>query len=66
MSSRRVESFVLRVVVQHDVENVGVEAWRGRIQHIATGSEQQFDQFQDILAFIAEHLEDERENPVVI
>lgn len=57
MSIRRVESFVLRVVVQEDTVNEGFEAWRGRIQHITTGSERQFDQFQDMLAFIAKHLE---------
>jgi hypothetical protein len=54
MSSRRVESFLLRVVVQEDQS--GADIWRGRIQHITTGSERQFEQFQEIVAFIAAHL----------
>ncbi len=55
MSTRRVESFLLRLVV-HEDGRVTPENWRGRIQHVATGEEQQIDQLQDALAFIAAHI----------
>lgn len=50
MSNRRVEAFLLRLVVdEHCPASAG---WRGRIQHVASGSECQFDQVQEALAFI--------------
>ncbi|MCG8346534.1 MAG: hypothetical protein MI924_01980 [Chloroflexales bacterium] len=55
MSTRRVESFLLRLVVQDD-GCITPEQWRGRIQHIASGQELQIDQLQDVVAFIATHL----------
>ena len=42
MSNRRVESFLLRLVV-HDSEVPSADAWRGRIQHISSGCERQFE-----------------------
>lgn len=55
MSSRRIESFLLRLVVNetHDVE-VEVEDWRGRIQHIGSGHERYFEHLEDVIAFINE------------
>lgn len=55
MGTRRVESFLLRLVVQDD-GCIPPEQWRGRIQHIASGQELQIDQLQDVVAFIATHL----------
>jgi hypothetical protein len=53
MSNRRVESFLLRLVVD-DQNGVDTEAWRGRIQHIASGHERYFEHMQEIVAFISE------------
>ncbi|NTU85816.1 MAG: hypothetical protein HGA45_41880 [Chloroflexales bacterium] len=55
MSTRRVESFLLRIVVPED-QTLTPECWRGRIQHIASGSEQQIDELAQAVAFIASHL----------
>jgi hypothetical protein len=54
MSNRRVESFLLRLVVEDD--EVSVESWRGRIQHVSSGYERQFEHLQDLLTFINEQL----------
>jgi len=56
MNVRRVESFLLRVVVQEEAPDTHPTAWRGRIQHVITGNERQFEQLQDMLAFIAAHV----------
>lgn len=55
MSSRRVESFLLRLVVQ-DAASSDPMQWRGRIQHITTGCEHSVEQLQDVVAFITAHL----------
>ena len=55
MSNRRVESFLLRLVVQ-DNEVPSADAWRGRIQHISSGCERQFEHMQDLINFIGEQL----------
>ncbi|MEO7909977.1 MAG: hypothetical protein ABIV47_10030 [Roseiflexaceae bacterium] len=55
MSNRRVESFLLRLVV-HDSDMPSSDAWRGRIQHISSGCEHQFERMQDLLDFISEQL----------
>lgn len=55
MSARRIESFLLRLVVQDD-GSANPEHWRGRIHHVTTGSEQQIEQLQDVVAFITLHL----------
>lgn len=55
MSARRIESFLLRLVVQDD-GSANPEHWRGRIKHVTTGSEQQIEQLQDVIAFITLHL----------
>ena len=54
MSNRRVESFLLRLVVQDD--EATAEGWRGRIQHVSSGYERQFEHLQDMIAFISEQL----------
>jgi len=54
MSSRRVESFLVRLVVDGGDAPDGV--WRGRIQHVSSGGEQQFERIQDMLAFISNQL----------
>ncbi|MGB9632304.1 MAG: hypothetical protein ACPL8I_03165 [Chloroflexaceae bacterium] len=55
MATRRVESFLLRIVVSKDHPSIP-ERWRGRIQHIATGAEQQIDELSQVVAFINTHL----------
>jgi hypothetical protein len=56
MNTRRVESFLLRIVVS-DQATDDPEQWRGRIQHIATGAEQQIGQLDEAIAFISTHLQ---------
>jgi len=53
MATRRIESFLLRLVVE-DHNSAKTDVWRGRIQHVGSGYERQFDQLQDIIAFIRE------------
>jgi len=55
MGMRRVESFLLRIVVS-DGRTVDPHQWRGRIQHVASGAEQQIDELDDAVAFISMHL----------
>jgi hypothetical protein len=55
MSNRRVESFLLRLVV-HDSDVPSVDAWHGRIQHISSGGERQFEHMQDLIDFIGQQL----------
>jgi len=55
MHSRRVESFLLRVVVQ---DGAGTpDAWRGRIQHVATGDERHFGDIEEVIKFIREQFD---------
>lgn len=56
MTTRRVESFLLRIVVTEDQAHCP-KHWRGRIQHVASGIEQQIDELADALAFINAHLD---------
>ena len=55
MSNRRVESFLLRLVV-HENHAQAADTWRGRIQHIRSGDERQFERMQDLIDFIGEQL----------
>ncbi|GAB4442241.1 MAG: hypothetical protein OHK0015_40600 [Chloroflexi bacterium OHK40] len=55
MNTRRVESFLLRLVVD-DEPGADADRWRGRIQHIGSGSEQQIDELAQAIAFISGHL----------
>lgn len=55
MSARRVEAFLLRLVV-HENQPLTPGSWRGRIQHVATGEEQHIDELRDALSFIATRL----------
>ena len=55
MSNRRVESFLLRLVVC-DSDVLPADAWRGRIQHISSGVERQFEHMQDLIDFIGEQM----------
>ena len=59
MSNRRVESFLLRLVV-HDRDMPSADAWHGRIQHISSGCEHQFERMQDLIDFIGEQLVNEQ------
>jgi hypothetical protein len=63
MSNRRVESFLLRLVV-HPSDAPSADVWHGRIQHISSGCEQQFERMQDLLDFIGEQLG--QEQPLLI
>lgn len=55
MSTRRVESFLLRIVVPQD-QTPTPECWHGRIQHVASGSQLRIDTLAEIIAFISSHL----------
>lgn len=55
MNNRRVESFVIRVVVRENGP-LTADGWCGRIQHITTGDECQFNQINDVLAFMSSHM----------
>jgi len=51
MTTRRIESFLLRLVIEtHD--DAESDAWRGRVQHVASGTERQFEHLQDLIACI--------------
>lgn len=53
MSQRRIESFLLRLVVEDDHKG-NTDDWRGRIQHVGSGYERQFANVQDLLTFMRE------------
>ncbi|NJN18034.1 MAG: hypothetical protein HC822_18060 [Oscillochloris sp.] len=55
MGTRRVESFLLRIVVPEG-RDIDPQEWRGRIQHIASGAEQQIGELSEAVAFISSHL----------
>ena len=55
MNNRRVESFLLRLVVR-DNDAIDTDAWRGRVQHISSGCERQFEHMQDLIDFIGQQL----------
>jgi hypothetical protein len=55
MATRRIESFLLRIVVS-DEPQLEPNQWRGRIQHVASGAEQQIDELAQAVAFISTHL----------
>jgi hypothetical protein len=55
MTTRRVESFLLRIVVNDD-QAQRPECWRGRIQHIPSGVERQIDALAEAVAFMRVHL----------
>ena len=55
MSTRRIESFLLRLVVD-DQHGADTRAWFGRIQHISNGHECRFESLQEVLTFIGEQL----------
>ncbi len=63
MSARRVESFLLRLVVEDD-GSVDPAQWHGRIQHVATGSSQSVEELQDVVAFIRAHIEAVEATPI--
>jgi hypothetical protein len=55
MGGCRVDSFLLRLVI-HERGPAGNDDWRGRIQHVASGCEQQFERLDDMVAFINEQI----------
>lgn len=55
MTTRRIESFLLRIVISED-QAQSPDQWRGRIQHVSSGVEQQIDQLSEAVAFISAHL----------
>ena len=59
MGRRRIESFLLRLVMKDQEEAQG-EEWVGRVQHVPSGKEFQFSGAQELLACIntmhAEHI----------
>ncbi|WP_322495060.1 hypothetical protein [Chloroflexus sp.] len=56
MATRRVESFLVRIVLAENEDTAG-QRWSGRIQHIGTGFECRIDQLDELLAFINNHLQ---------
>ena len=58
MSNRRVESFLVRLVVEGG--DAPDRDWRGRIRHVSSGGEQQFERIQEMLAFISNQLVHDR------
>lgn len=56
MNQRRIESFLLRLVVT-DRNSATPEAWQGRIQHVGSGYERQIQQLSDLVMFIREHVD---------
>jgi hypothetical protein len=62
MSSRCVESFLVRLVVEGG--DAPDRAWRGRIQHVSSGGVRQFERIQDMLAFISDQLMRNRSKPL--
>jgi hypothetical protein len=59
MSTRRIESFLLRLVV-NEPNSPDTDDWRGRIQHIGSGYERQFERLEDIVAFINQQFASDR------
>ncbi len=55
MATRRIKSFLLRIVVSEE-SHAEPPQWRGRIQHVASGAEQQIDELAQAVAFISDHL----------
>ncbi len=55
MATRRIESFLLRIVVSGE-QQVEPQQWHGRIQHVASGAEQQIDELAQAVTFISSHL----------
>lgn len=51
MSRRRCESFLLRIVMTEQ-QDVQIEEWIGRVQHVPSGKELRFSGAQELLAFI--------------
>ena len=62
MSTRRIESFLLRLVVD-DQHGADAQTWCGRIQHVASGCERHFDCLQEILVFIGEQFDTIERDP---
>ncbi|KAB8144409.1 hypothetical protein F8S13_05925 [Chloroflexia bacterium SDU3-3] len=48
MGQRRIESFLLRIVIEDRPNN----EWRGRVQHVSTGIEEHFESMADLLRFL--------------
>lgn len=51
MNQRRIESFLLRIVVE-DRPGCPPGEWRGRVQHVGSGIEEQFEDLHDLLRFV--------------
>jgi len=51
MSQRRIESFLLRIVVEDQQENAP-ETWRGQIKHISSGKELRFDNMEHLISLL--------------
>lgn len=63
MATRRVESFLVRIVVADNGDSTSPR-WHGRIQHVGTGLESRIDQLDELLAFITTHLSHAEPAPV--
>jgi hypothetical protein len=55
MGNRRIESFLLRIVVDDGLAQDAGEL-RGRIQHIASGAELQIAELEQLVSFINSHI----------
>ena len=56
MRQRRIESFLVRIVIdeQHDI---ATNEWRGRMQHVGSGIEHQFDTLNSLMQLIHTQLD---------
>lgn len=53
---RRIESFLLRIVVPEE-GCLTPDMWRGRVQHIGTGVEYAFADFEELLSLMTQHVQ---------
>ena len=51
MNQRRIESFLLRIIVE-ERPGCAPGEWRGRVQHVGSGIEEQFESLHDLMRFV--------------
>lgn len=60
MSNRRVEAFLVRIVIEED-QPTAPSQWCGRIQHVATGDTRSFQHVDELIAFIQDQFSAEQD-----
>lgn len=56
MRQRRIESFLVRIVIDEQ-QDIVTNKWRGRMQHVGSGIEQQFDTLDSLMRLIHAQLD---------